>query len=538
MNHLFISYSRKDEALVTAVVQKLREADFEVWQDISGKTSGIPYSTKWFAAIEEALYTSAGAVTFESAAWKASTPCNQENELIGELSIPAFRIELGGRDAAASQDELTERIAQWAREAVYASEENGLRTWLLSSVHSYGMQKGRYAGIPHFKKRKDAKAFLERLDSCRTYVADNAFAEKSPALAENIQSFITRSKRITIWNLWKKPLAIALVVAIIVAAVVVIESYGQQKRHSDANIVALSAMDVVNKRVADDEMEALQLMARDTYDYAEFTPMLFEVYADVLSREYPAGFFQAGSAEAQEASALPAQDSLEGYEIELSETLGNVTVVSDPYDDNLRRTRVFHTASAPDAYALDDGYLAVASAQQVYLIDLARGYRAVELRYSYRDIAALRFDADGRICAVTTAGDVYVWDNPIARAIELGEAAPADLLVEQSAVSSDGRFLVQGSSEGTVEVRDVKNDCVIWQCTAITEPVEAVWLDEATWTVYARGLSGTLYGASASDVLSGYSTEPAQQRENYKAIGDALIDRLAVDLGIAWDYRQ
>ena len=85
MNHLFVSYSRKDEALVSAVVQNLRAQGFDVWQDISGKTSGIPYSTKWFAAIEEALYTSAGAVMFCSEAWRESAPCGKEQKLIVEL---------------------------------------------------------------------------------------------------------------------------------------------------------------------------------------------------------------------------------------------------------------------------------------------------------------------------------------------------------------------------------------------------------------------------------------------------------------------
>ena len=163
MNHLFVSYSRKDEALVTAVVQLLRSEGFDVWQDISGKTSGIPYSTKWFAAIEEALYTSAGAVTFESEAWSKSNPCKQERALIDNLSIPLFKVDFEGDADEATPETLAAQIAKWARTDVYSSEENDLRTWILSSVHASQMQKGRYTGIPHFKKRKDAKAFLERL---------------------------------------------------------------------------------------------------------------------------------------------------------------------------------------------------------------------------------------------------------------------------------------------------------------------------------------------------------------------------------------
>ena len=45
MNHIFISYSRKDSEYVNAVTALLREAGLSVWQDISGKGSGIPFST-------------------------------------------------------------------------------------------------------------------------------------------------------------------------------------------------------------------------------------------------------------------------------------------------------------------------------------------------------------------------------------------------------------------------------------------------------------------------------------------------------------
>ena len=57
MDHIFISYSRKDEEQVNAFVERLRGFGFEVWQDVSGKRSGIPYSVKWFEVIEEAIYT-------------------------------------------------------------------------------------------------------------------------------------------------------------------------------------------------------------------------------------------------------------------------------------------------------------------------------------------------------------------------------------------------------------------------------------------------------------------------------------------------
>ena len=539
MNHLFVSYSRKDEALVSAVVQKLRDEGFEVWQDISGKTSGIPYSTKWFAAIEEALYTSAGAVTFESSDWKKSKPCEKENALIEELALPSFHVALDGEDANASVDELVERLAAWAREEVYAPEWNSLRTWLISSVHACRRQKGRFTGIPRYKKRKEGKAFLQLLETCRTALDDAGFSQKNPTLYKDMQDFLRKARKVTVRNLLKKPLALAAVACILIVAVIVVESYGQQQQRSEANIEALEVMEVIHDRVADDEVEALILMARDSYDFADYTPLLYESYADVLSREYPADFYQAGSEQATAIAALPAQDARDGYTVELSDSLGNVTVTSNPDDENLLRTRTFHTSSAPGAYALADGYLAVASAQQCYVIDLARGFRTVELRYCYRDIEAVRFDDLGRICAITTAGDVYVWENPVARAVCTDGAVPSDMLASPESLTFDGSFEARGQADGDVEIRDAMNDCTIWKCTAITEPIEAVYLDETTWTVYARGISGTCYSADASNVLADYSAFDVElQRDNYRNLGWTIIDRLSNDLHLTWEVKE
>ena len=86
MNHIFISYSRKDSEYVNAVTALLREAGLSVWQDISGKASGIPYSTTWFEVIQEALFSSAGAVIFTSEQWEKSDPCKKEFELYGKAN--------------------------------------------------------------------------------------------------------------------------------------------------------------------------------------------------------------------------------------------------------------------------------------------------------------------------------------------------------------------------------------------------------------------------------------------------------------------
>ena len=86
MNHIFVSYDRKDEAVVDFFVQRLKEEGYNIWQDKSGAESGIPFSTKWFEVITEALYTAEGAIIFNSSAWAESKPCAKEYELINRCN--------------------------------------------------------------------------------------------------------------------------------------------------------------------------------------------------------------------------------------------------------------------------------------------------------------------------------------------------------------------------------------------------------------------------------------------------------------------
>ena len=533
MNHLFISYSRKDEALVTDVVQRLRAAGFEVWQDISGKTSGIPYSTKWFAAIEEALYTSSGAVMFCSDAWHDSTPCAKERELIETLAIPPLSIDLTGNSPACSMtpEALAERIGAWARENVFGQELNELRTWLLSSVHACKMNKGRYTGIPRFKKRKDSKTFLARLKESSEAIEQLGFAEKSPALYSDIQHFLKTARQITVWDCWKKPLAILLVLAIIGGVCFVATSYGNQKRHADQNIAALQTMTRINNAMAYDEVKAFAFMAQDAYDYSEYTALLFEKYADALDREYPVAFYPADSNEARTIAATQKQSIADGYGLAFDESQGAVVVDYSAEELDYRPNISLQLDCAPSAYAYADGYLALAAAQRAYVFDLEHGYKPVELRYCFRDIADIRFDENGRICAITGAGDVYVWENPIARIV----CEPHDV-PDRAAVASTRDFAVTGSSTGKLEIRDTANDCIIWQCSDITEPIDTAFLDPANWTVYAQGRSGAWYAVDASSVLAGYTSKMADQRANYRALGDEIVNRLVNDLGIAPSY--
>ena len=205
MEHLVSSYSRRDEKYGSAVAECLRSRGIEVWQDISGKASGIPYSTKWFEVIQEALFSSAGAVIFTSDQWEKSDPCKKEFELIRALDIPYKMVgvpdeerapaeeagcsaaeerlsaEEAGSPAAEeclSAEEAAELIAAWSAQEVYGNAANMDRVWMLSMIWNQRTKYGALAGIPYFRKRKDSKEFLERLERCRAISEEKGFPER------------------------------------------------------------------------------------------------------------------------------------------------------------------------------------------------------------------------------------------------------------------------------------------------------------------------------------------------------------------------
>ena len=75
-----------------------------------------------------------------------------------------------------------------------------------------------------------------------------------------------------------------------------------------------------------------------------------------------------------------------------------------------------------------------------------------------------------------------------------------------------------------IQAYDTARNCMIWQCTSVTEPVTNLLLEEDTWTVYALGRSGAWYKIDASGALAEYdSKDVAGQRARFREAGDRLV---------------
>jgi WD40 repeat protein len=146
--------------------------------------------------------------------------------------------------------------------------------------------------------------------------------------------------------------------------------------------------------------------------------------------------------------------------------LGGAAVVrtawrADP--DAATDGRVFAQAAAFDlhspvwslAFSPDRDTLASSTvANEVWLIDDARGVRTVPRRGRMDAVRSLAFSPDGRVLAIGGPGQVVRLVDP-SSASDLGELEPDDGdNASQVAIAPDGRYLAAGGCSGTVTIWD------------------------------------------------------------------------------------
>ena len=510
MNHIFISYSRRDSAFVNRIADLLRKEEIPVWQDISGKSSGIPFSTKWFSAIEEALHTSAGALVFRSENWEKSVPCRKEFAIVENLAIPCFEVDTNRTYDEAETEQLLADIRTWCETDVYGDAENDLRTWLLSSLNAHQNRRSLNTGIPHYKTKEDSDAFLERLQQCEKMAKDKQFDSRQPKLYKDMRKFLKRAARITRWDRIKRPLAAGMLALLLALSGVSYLLSARQRKETSQHLAALRSLDSIHTMLSRDPLQALIMMAEDDNDYGDYIYLLFENYADALDSIFPSAFLNAASMDAQLlASSAPQQDAGD-YQVLISEDTGSVEVVQ-PKDREYETSTAFLCGGHPDTWAVQGDYLCVSHGQDVFLFDMPRARDAILLEGCCRNVRDLRFDGQGRICAITESGDVFIWDNPFKEMLCKPDEAIQKAIVP---VYSDGRLEVSSTPQGTLLIRDVRHDAVIASCSLIREPLQGVYLDE-TGIVYAQGVSGTWYQKDFSKFFAGYTDDPLMQKKQY-----------------------
>ncbi|MBQ3972990.1 MAG: toll/interleukin-1 receptor domain-containing protein, partial [Lachnospiraceae bacterium] len=371
MNHIFISYSRKNEALVSECVKRLRAKNIEVWQDVSGSRSGIPCSVKWRDSIEEAIYGSACAVIFKTEAWEASGPCHKEEEMLAKLAIP--RVSLSIASDVLGRPDLVDWIVgtiltkydKWRQDPWFET-----RPFLLSRI--YRLRKGA-----RFREVMDRSSIHERkastlltLKNCSAFAESQPYKESFPELLPEIDAFLKKGR-----NAVLKAMAIRAVIGFLGIAGIIVgrtiwAAYEQVSGQATVVFLQNAAMEIVNETAEYDPVSSMSLLTSENWFSTDPEnvflrmnyPFLTRTMSGLLKENYPVAIEENGNQDLFSENGEESPD----FEVTASETDGMLSVLD-------RRTGVLHQMllngpASAWAFSEDGDFMAVSSCENAYVV--------------------------------------------------------------------------------------------------------------------------------------------------------------------------
>jgi WD40 repeat protein len=407
MNHIFISYCRSDGYYVSQIADALKERGLDIWMDVYGKDSGIPYSTKWFEVIEDALHTASGAIIFDTKAWQESSPCAKEFALIEMNSIPHINLDLAQINNCS--DAVT-AIINWWNETVN-NEKNEIRTWLFSNAYTYKKHKQSLNLIPSKMSLYNSIKFIKKMKLIKESALSEKNYQKNPDIITAIEGYYKFVRnRIYTRQLLKMGGVVLLWCAIIVSSTGW-QTYNKVQEDLDIifkNSYYLGMIDFAKKV---DPLRAMSLLS--STDVLSPSEELFYMQFKMVQLEamnFPVNFYAAASPTAESYKRLDTKITNDRYNVSLSDSKGQLFL----YDNKLDTTKQIPAASVPTGYCFsEDGqFLTYCTYNKAYAYNLMYGMLPVELDYNFEDIAKIGFHKN-QIYAVTTKGNVVVWVNPI-----------------------------------------------------------------------------------------------------------------------------
>lgn len=427
MNHIFISYQRSSEAWTTELAGRLREKGIAVWQDLSGKETGIPYSVKWWEIIEQALYRADGALIIRTRPWLESAPCSKEYRLMERNHIPRHIIS---EDAMTDMDQVIEEILQWYEKDV-CTEENRKRVYVFSQAWNYS----RDSSISHLLPGKigfsEALHQYARYASLGRFVRETDVVRDNPEAAQSFSAFVKKAKRkIVSEQLFKLALGMVGLVGILAVAVFIqLLPYLQQSaQDSDYDGKTSAAMDIVRDVGEYDPVAAMSLLkdeptAQNFNVRRSFQIMQFRM-VDLLDVNYPSAFYPAGS---PEALSVTADCSSSSSSIVFDQS-GAVSVPIDGEDTWL----MLDCIPSASCYLPETNDLLLAADRILYLYDLdSRLLEGIPFACNYEKITGIAY-RDPLVYGLTDKGNVVCWQSPL-------QKKSLDLHLEQGQLLSDGR---------------------------------------------------------------------------------------------------
>lgn len=445
MNHIFISYQRASEARVTDLAGRLRADGLDVWQDLSGKETGIPYSVKWWEVIRSALYSAAGALIIKTEPWKESGPCSDEYQLIQANLIPNLIIE---ENEFGDMEALTKKVHDWYdREA--ATEDNLKRTYLFTQA--YRIEQDRK--INHLLPGKigvfEAKDQYRRFSGLTRYLKKSGIMEEAPEAGKRMTVFLSKAKHKILREQAVRLLAVGMGIAgivMLVLAIRVLPHLLKNAYESDYRGKTTAAIDLIRDISTYDPVSSISLMTSDpaagNFDETRAFFFMQSTMADLLSLHYPADFY---AAETEEAAAVR---QIESPPIPISFDGKTGTFTAE-----INGTATSYTADcAPGAacYLEERNELLAAADRIIRAYDLDGAADGIPLIYNFEEIDRIAAQGD-RIYGITKSGNVVVWENPIPEKTVRRKLSEGTLLQDGTAAYTEGESLIL-QREGREEI--------------------------------------------------------------------------------------
>lgn len=188
---IFVSYSRRDQAVVLPLVDRLRHMGFEPWLD----QRSIPVSVPWLEEIRHAVRSSVLFLIIESPHWRASTNCQHEAAMAHEFAKPILTVAASEAD----REPVATRIAEAYLDAEWAES---LRARLLGDSGRW-QSAGRPNGhLPRGRTLRELRQVL-RLTPADQDAHAFIRAAKSAARGRLILSAIATLLTVILWLGWR-----------------------------------------------------------------------------------------------------------------------------------------------------------------------------------------------------------------------------------------------------------------------------------------------------------------------------------------------
>ncbi len=402
MDHIFISYSRKYQNSVTALAEVLRERGLTVWQDISGKGFGIPYSLKWFEVIKEAIFTASAAVIITSPEWYKSHVCKDEWFLIEETGlfttvIPAAEIQDDeGRQNAA--DKIISDISKVGEDLIQ------MHTWALSGAFQLLNKRSPIILLPNVADSLKTFGKLTVLKESREYFEDNKTAEFKPEIRENIFRYIGLVKRRVISDFVRKVLTRVTAATLVITIVFGLFYFARYSAVSDDTARQGSVMAIAEETAKSDPISSMSLM---TFDGVSANTARMRLLSELAAGIYPQDFIPAGDKVGELLSGSEGHRESSRFEITDSET-SSVMNITDR-QTGLRRSYALPQKHTVHCFDESGTVLAAAAGEKAFVMLPGAGSGCIELMYNHEEITDIRFGQD-KVYLFTAGGNALVYD--------------------------------------------------------------------------------------------------------------------------------